>query len=54
MRTTNASKPLNDQVEVKEDMFDNFEQTQIDTSGATIHLVKGGNGYPSVTPTWLS
>ncbi len=46
MRTTNASKPLNDKVEVKEDMFDNFEQTQIDTSGATIHLVKGGNGYP--------
>src|SRR6266516_5822486 len=30
----------------KADMFDSFEQTQINTSGATIHLVKGGNGYP--------
>lgn len=27
-------------------MFENFEQTQISTSGATIHLVKGGNGKP--------
>src|SRR2546425_9644334 len=27
-------------------MFESFEQTQIDTSGATIHLVKGGNGLP--------
>ncbi len=27
-------------------MFDSFEQTQINTSGATIHLVKGGNGFP--------
>jgi haloacetate dehalogenase len=27
-------------------MFENFEQTQINTSGATIHLVKGGNGFP--------
>ena len=27
-------------------MFENFEQAQINTSGAVIHLVKGGNGYP--------
>jgi haloacetate dehalogenase len=27
-------------------MFENFEQTQINTSGAAIHLVKGGNGKP--------
>ena len=27
-------------------MFENFEQTQINTSGATINLVKGGNGFP--------
>ena len=27
-------------------MFETFEQTQINTSGATIHLVKGGNGFP--------
>jgi len=27
-------------------MFETFEQTQINTSGAAIHLVKGGNGFP--------
>jgi haloacetate dehalogenase len=27
-------------------MFDNFEQIQIDTSGATIHLVKKGDRFP--------
>jgi haloacetate dehalogenase len=27
-------------------MFDTFEQTQINTRGATIYLVKGGNGFP--------
>jgi haloacetate dehalogenase len=27
-------------------MFETFEQTQINTSGATINLVKGGNGFP--------
>lgn len=27
-------------------LFPNFEQTTIDTSGATINLVKGGNGFP--------
>ena len=27
-------------------MLDNFEQTQIDTSGATIHLVKKGDRFP--------
>ena len=27
-------------------MFETFEQTQINTSGASIHLVKGGNGFP--------
>jgi haloacetate dehalogenase len=27
-------------------MFESFEQTQINTSGAAIHLVKGGNGFP--------
>ncbi len=27
-------------------MFENFEQTQINTGGATINLVKGGNGFP--------
>src|SRR5436309_4709396 len=27
-------------------MLDNFEQTQIDTSGATIHLIKKGDRFP--------
>ncbi|HYX51620.1 MAG TPA: alpha/beta fold hydrolase, partial [Ktedonobacteraceae bacterium] len=27
-------------------MFETFEQTLINTSGATINLVKGGKGYP--------
>ncbi|MFB2981038.1 alpha/beta fold hydrolase [Microseira sp. BLCC-F43] len=27
-------------------MFDNFEKSLIDTSGATINLVKGGKGFP--------
>jgi haloacetate dehalogenase len=27
-------------------MFENFEQQTIETSGATINLVKGGQGYP--------
>ena len=27
-------------------MFENFEQTQINTSGAIINLVRGGNGFP--------
>ena len=27
-------------------MFETFEQTQIETSGAIINLVKGGNGFP--------
>ncbi len=27
-------------------MFENFERTQITTSGATINLVTGGNGFP--------
>lgn len=27
-------------------MFDNFEKSLIDTSGATINLVKGGQGFP--------
>src|SRR5947199_3774818 len=27
-------------------MLDTFEHTQIDTSGATLHLVKKGDGYP--------
>ena len=27
-------------------MFENFEQTQITTSGATINLVTGGKGFP--------
>jgi haloacetate dehalogenase len=27
-------------------MFETFKQTQINTSGASIHLVKGGNGFP--------
>lgn len=27
-------------------LFPNFEQTTIDTSGATINLVKAGNGFP--------
>jgi haloacetate dehalogenase len=27
-------------------MFEDFEQTQINTSGATINLVEGGNGFP--------
>ncbi|HYB00209.1 MAG TPA: alpha/beta hydrolase [Ktedonobacteraceae bacterium] len=27
-------------------MFENFEQTQLNTSGATINFVKGGNGFP--------
>ena len=29
-------------------MFENFEQTQINTGGASIHLVKGGTGFPLV------
>ncbi len=27
-------------------MLDSFEQTQIDTSGATIHLIKKGDRFP--------
>ncbi|GAC1390824.1 MAG: alpha/beta hydrolase [Ktedonobacteraceae bacterium] len=27
-------------------MFDTFERTQVPVNGATIHLVKGGQGYP--------
>ena len=27
-------------------MFETFEQVQINTSGAIINLVKGGNGFP--------
>jgi len=27
-------------------MFETFEQTQINTGAASIHLVKGGNGFP--------
>jgi haloacetate dehalogenase len=27
-------------------MFESFEQIQIDTSGATIHLVKKGERFP--------
>jgi haloacetate dehalogenase len=29
-------------------MFDTFEQTHINTNGATINLVKGGNGFPLI------
>jgi hypothetical protein len=36
-------------------MFETFEQSQVNTSGAAIHLVKGGNGFPLLlllSPKW--